>query len=66
MLDVDEQLGEELILSFPTKLLCTDDCPGMCPKCGKPRREGDCDCPKKEVDPRLAILKTFFDEDKNN
>ena len=62
MLDVDEQLGEELILSFPTKLLCTEDCPGMCPKCGKPRRDGDCDCPIKEVDPRLAILKTFFDE----
>lgn len=65
MLDIDEELREEIILSFPTKLLCSEDCPGLCPRCGKPRREGDCGCPEKEIDPRLAVLKTFFDEDKN-
>ena len=62
-LDVDEPLLEELILGFPTKLLCEEDCPGLCPKCGKPRREGDCGCPTKEIDPRLAILATLFDKD---
>lgn len=61
-LDVDEQLREELVLSFPTKLLCSEDCAGLCPKCGKPRRDGDCGCPTREIDPRLAVLKTFFDE----
>ena len=66
-LDVDEALCEELILAFPTKLLCSEDCEGLCPKCGKPRREGDCGCPTKEIDPRLAILATLFDknEDEN-
>ena len=63
-LDVDEQLREEILLCFPQKLLCSEDCPGLCPKCGKPRREGACGCPEKEIDPRLAILKTFFDEEK--
>ena len=65
-LDVDEPLREELVLAFPNKLLCSEDCPGLCPKCGKPRREGDCGCPTKEIDPRLAILKTLFDNDKKN
>ena len=65
MLDIDEQLIEELVLGFPFKLLCEEDCPGLCPKCGKPRRDGDCGCPEKEIDPRWAVLKTFFDEDKN-
>ena len=65
-LDIDEQLAEELILGFPKKLLCDEDCQGLCPKCGRPRREGDCGCPTKEIDPRLAILKTLFDENKNN
>ena len=63
-LDVDEPLSEELLLGFPTRLLCSEDCPGLCPRCGKPRREGDCGCGGKEIDPRLAILKTFFDDDK--
>ena len=62
-LNVDEQLREELILGFPTKLLCEDDCPGLCPTCGKPKREGACGCPTKEIDPRWAVLKTFFEED---
>lgn len=61
-LNVDESLREELMLCFPTRLLCSEDCPGLCPRCGKPKRDGDCGCTEKEIDPRLAILKTFFDE----
>ena len=61
-LDVDEPLREELLLGFPSRLLCSEDCPGLCPRCGKPRREGDCGCPEKEPDPRLAIFKTLFDD----
>ena len=64
VLDVDQTLCEELMLAFPTKLLCEEDCPGLCPKCGKPRREGSCDCSDKEIDPRLAILASLFDKDK--
>ena len=55
-LDVDEPLREELLISFPMRLLCDEDCEGLCPKCGKPRREGDCGCSEKEIDPRLAVL----------
>ena len=62
-LDVDEPLREELLLGFPTRLLCDEDCPGLCPHCGKPKRDGDCGCTGKEIDPRLAILKTYFDRD---
>ena len=61
-LDIDEQLCEELILSFPQKLLCEENCEGLCPKCGKPKKDGPCGCPEKEIDPRLAVLKTFFDD----
>ena len=62
-LDVDDPLREELMLCFPSRLLCEDNCPGLCPYCGKPKREGDCGCTGKEIDPRLAILKNFFDND---
>ena len=62
-LNVDEALREELLLGFPTKLLCEEDCLGLCEKCGKPKRDGDCGCNKREIDPRLAVLKTFFDND---
>lgn len=60
-LDVDEEVAETIVLAFPKKLLCSEDCPGLCPKCGKRKKEGDCGCVTKEIDPRLAILKKLLD-----
>ena len=65
-LDLDEAIREELLLSFPMRFLCREDCPGLCPKCGKPRREGDCGCPTKEIDPRLAVLKKLLDKNEED
>ena len=62
MLDLDETIREELLLSFPMRVLCEEDCPGLCSKCGKPLRDGDCGCSKVEIDPRLAILKQWVDK----
>lgn len=56
LLDLDELVGEELLLTFPMRVLCKPDCPGLCPKCGKPLRLGKCDCPEREIDPRWAVL----------
>ena len=64
-LDVDELLREELLMCFPMRLLCAEDCPGLCDRCGKPLRDGDCGCQKKEIDPRLAILQKWVDKQKN-
>ncbi len=64
-LDLDELIREEILLSFPMRILCSPDCPGLCPKCGKPLRLGDCGCPKKEPDPRLAILKTLLESNED-
>ncbi len=61
-LDIDGELLEELFLSFPTKLLCSEDCEGLCPVCGKPKSEG-CSCSTKEADPRWAALKNLKLED---
>ncbi len=61
-LDIDEQLTEALLLDFPKKILCQEDCPGLCFKCGKNLKNGSCNCTTREVDPRLAILATLLDD----
>ena len=61
-LDLSEELHDALYLSFPMRLLCGENCEGLCPKCGKLRREGPCDCSEREIDPRLAILATLLDK----
>lgn len=60
-LDPDGEVRDEMIMDFPTKVLCSEDCPGLCPRCGKPRREGKCNCPEKERDPRWDVLAHYFD-----
>ena len=53
--DLDEILITAFVLDMDTKFLCSEDCPGLCHQCGKPLRDGPCDC-KKDIDPRLAVL----------
>lgn len=61
-LTVDDAVREELMLDFPRKLLCSEDCEGLCPVCGKRKKDGDCGCVTKEIDPRLAVLKKLLDK----
>ena len=56
-LDIDGQLREMLILEFPSKLLCSEDCRGLCIKCGHDLNEGDCGCDRTHRDPRWDVLK---------
>jgi uncharacterized protein len=55
-IDLSLSLHDEVALAVPMAPLCKEDCPGLCPVCGKSRLEGDCGCLDKRVDPRWAKL----------
>ena len=58
--DLDPLVTEDIFLELPSKFLCSEDCKGVCPKCGKDLNKGSCSC-EKEIDPRLAALKQLLD-----
>ncbi|MBR3148913.1 MAG: DUF177 domain-containing protein [Eubacterium sp.] len=60
-LDLDDFIYQEIQLFLPQKMLCDEECKGICPKCGKNLNEGECGC-KKDVDPRMAALLQLLDE----
>ncbi len=62
MLELDSVAAEQLLMEFPMKEVCFEDCKGLCPKCGKDLNDGDCGCVKKEIDPRLAILQKLLEK----
>ncbi len=62
--DLGELSREVFILNMPTKLLCREDCRGLCPSCGVNLNYEVCRC-KKEVDPRLAKLAQLLDRSEN-
>ncbi len=59
--ELDPLVIEDIFLSLPTKILCSENCAGLCTQCGKNLNNGACDC-KKEIDPRLAILQQLLED----
>ena len=55
-IDLTQEIREDIILLFPIKPLCSENCPGLCPVCGRLRGTDDCVCPQPEPDPRLSVL----------
>jgi uncharacterized protein len=53
--DAGELARTAFILGMDTKTLCSEDCKGLCPRCGADLNLGPCSC-KREGDPRLAVL----------
>lgn len=43
-LDAGEELREELLLALPMNPLCSPECAGLCPVCGKDLNKGKCHC----------------------
>ncbi|MFA5576983.1 MAG: DUF177 domain-containing protein [Tissierellaceae bacterium] len=60
VINIEEHLVNQVILSLPMKSLCKSDCRGLCPKCGVDLNTASCDCNLDDVDPRLEKLQNFF------
>jgi uncharacterized protein len=58
--NLDPLVREDLLLELPTKVLCKDNCKGICPQCGKNLNDGPCSC-EKPIDPRLEALRQLLD-----
>jgi uncharacterized protein len=58
-LDLGDVLREQLVLALPYKVVCREDCKGLCPHCGKDLNAGPCDCKPQTAEPRWDALKNF-------
>lgn len=58
-IDLTEIAIEHLMLSIPIKMLCSEDCKGICPHCGQNKNEKECDCEKKlsQTNPFRKLIK---------
>ncbi|MCF0131442.1 MAG: DUF177 domain-containing protein, partial [Pseudobutyrivibrio sp.] len=59
-IDVDELVYDEIFINFPAKLLCLDDCKGLCPTCGINLNTSTCSCYNTVLDPRMAQFLDVF------
>lgn len=59
--DAGDLARTAFILGMDSKILCSEDCKGLCPRCGADLNLGPCSC-KREPDPRLAALASLLDK----
>jgi len=57
MIDLTSSVRDAILLSIPMKPLCSPECRGLCPVCGKDLNRGKCTCTKETVDARWDALR---------
>jgi uncharacterized protein len=61
VVDIDKPLMDNIILALPMKIICREDCKGLCGTCGTNLNLKNCNCDEsKIVDPRMEKLKDYF------
>ncbi len=59
-LDVEHFVYGEVLMNLPMKVLCSEDCKGICNQCGINLNHATCECDKTEYDPRMAKIRDIF------
>lgn len=59
-LNLDQMIHDEALLVWPERVLCREDCKGLCSVCGKNLNTGSCDCTPTDLDPRMTKVLDIF------
>ncbi len=63
-LNTEILIYNELLMNQPEKVLCRQDCKGICKVCGHDLNDGECGCDTFVPDPRMAVLQDIFNANK--
>jgi uncharacterized protein len=58
-IELDDIIRSEIYLAIPMKVLCKEDCAGLCPVCGRNLNIERCDCKRQTGHPAFLKLKEF-------
>jgi uncharacterized protein len=53
--DLGDEIRDQILLAFPIKPLCQEDCAGLCPVCGVNRNQVACDCQPPQIAARTSL-----------
>ncbi|MEO7505695.1 MAG: DUF177 domain-containing protein [Pyrinomonadaceae bacterium] len=60
-LDLKEFAREQVVLNLPARVLCREECAGLCETCGANKNLSPCGCVSETIDPRWQALKGLVD-----
>jgi uncharacterized protein len=59
VIDLSDDVRQTVLLAVPLKLLCSNACKGLCPRCGADLNKEACTCPPEAIDGRWETLRGF-------
>jgi uncharacterized protein len=59
-LDVEKLVYNEVLVNLPMKVLCSENCKGICNRCGANLNSQTCNCDTTELDPRMSKIRDIF------
>jgi len=62
VIDLEPIIRENLLINIPMKIVCSDNCKGLCPVCGQNLNEFNCKCKDSYINPQFEKLLTLFNE----
>jgi uncharacterized protein len=61
--DIGESVAHAMLLHLPMRYVCSQDCKGLCPSCGKDQNTAECRCEPDEHSPFAALASLFTEEE---
>lgn len=61
ILDLDLIAQDDILLELPIRMLCSEDCKGLCPMCGCNLNREQCSCQQPEWEPQGRTVRPFAD-----
>ena len=58
-INLKDAIQEQVIMEFPLRALCKQDCKGLCPRCGADLNEDPCDCDRRSWPGKFDVLKNL-------
>ena len=58
-IDLQAAIQEQVVMAFPIRALCSENCRGLCPQCGADQNDGSCSCYRQAIDSKFIALKNF-------
>ena len=59
---LEDVLREQVLLAIPYRVLCQENCKGLCRTCGRNLNSGECDCEEPRPDTRWNALGDLRDK----
>jgi uncharacterized protein len=63
IIDLKDCIFEQVLFALPMSFICTPECHGLCPDCGKDLNQGQCQCVPVQINPQFEKLRYLLSKE---